>query len=158
MGWQLRLSEYDLLIVHVKGKENVLADGLSSLPADSIPYGRPGKEDLWSEAVGVSKANNCRKRTIGRKRMVGWERIGMKRTIGRKCIIGQKRIIGRKRTIGRERICQEWTTGRERTIGRSDGRPGWKMTGMEVWRISSFMANSGQRMLETVVCQYGAGG
>jgi len=39
VGWQLRLSEYDRHIVHVKGKENVLADGLSRLPTDSIPYG-----------------------------------------------------------------------------------------------------------------------
>jgi len=48
VGWQLCLSEYDLHIVHVKGKENVLADGLSRIPTDSIPYGRPGKEDSWS--------------------------------------------------------------------------------------------------------------
>ena len=58
VGWQLRLSEYDLHIVHVKGKENVLADGLSRLPADSIPYGRPGKEDSWSEAMGVSETDD----------------------------------------------------------------------------------------------------
>ena len=57
VGWQLPLSEYDLQIVHVKGKENVLADGLSRLPGDSIPYGQPGKEDSWSEAMAVSEGD-----------------------------------------------------------------------------------------------------
>ena len=44
--------------MHVKRKENVLADGLSRLPTDTIPYGRPDKEDLWSEAVAMSESNN----------------------------------------------------------------------------------------------------
>ena len=44
--------------MHVKGKENVLADGLSRLPTNSIPYRQPDKEDSWSEAVGGLEANN----------------------------------------------------------------------------------------------------
>jgi hypothetical protein len=54
VGWQLRLSEYDLQIVHVKGKENVLADGLSRLPVNSIPFGQPGKEESWVDTMAVS--------------------------------------------------------------------------------------------------------
>jgi len=58
VGWQLYLSEYDLHIVHVKGKEKVLADGLSRLQVDSIPYGQMGMEDSWSEAIAVVEWDN----------------------------------------------------------------------------------------------------
>jgi len=39
LGWQLHLSDYDLHIVHMNGKEYELAAGFSRLPTDSIPYG-----------------------------------------------------------------------------------------------------------------------
>jgi hypothetical protein len=54
VGWQLRLSEYDLQIMHVKEKENVLDDGLSRLPVNSIPFGKPGKEESWADTMAVS--------------------------------------------------------------------------------------------------------
>jgi len=31
--WQVRLSEYDLEFVHIPGRENILADGLSRIPS-----------------------------------------------------------------------------------------------------------------------------
>ena len=33
-GWQVRLSEYDVEYIHIPGKENALADGLSRMPGD----------------------------------------------------------------------------------------------------------------------------
>jgi hypothetical protein len=56
VGWQLKLSEFDLKIVHVKGRDNTLADGMSRLPAKWIPQGGPWKEDSCLEAMSISDA------------------------------------------------------------------------------------------------------
>ena len=53
MGWQLRLSEYDFRIIHIKGKENALADGMSRLPVEVMDFGRPGKEDSALELMNA---------------------------------------------------------------------------------------------------------
>ena len=58
VGLQLCLNEYDLYIMHVKGKENVLANGLSRLPVDSSPYRQLRKEDSLSEAMSGSEMDN----------------------------------------------------------------------------------------------------
>jgi len=51
VGWQLRLSEYDFRIIHIKGKENALADGMSRLLIDALDFGKPGKEESALEIM-----------------------------------------------------------------------------------------------------------
>jgi len=51
VGWQLRLSESDFWIIHIKGKENALADGMSRLPVEAIDFGRLGKEESALEIM-----------------------------------------------------------------------------------------------------------
>jgi len=53
IGWQLRLSEYDFRIIHIKGKENALADGMSRLPVEVMDFGRPGKEESALELMNA---------------------------------------------------------------------------------------------------------
>jgi len=53
VGWQLRLSEYDFRIIHIKGKENALADGMSRIPVEVMDFGRPGKEDSALEIMSA---------------------------------------------------------------------------------------------------------
>jgi len=53
VGWQLRLSEYDFRIIHIKGKENALADGMSRLPVEVMDFGRPGKEESALELMNA---------------------------------------------------------------------------------------------------------
>jgi len=51
VGWQLRLSEYDFQIIHIRGKENALADGMSRLPVEAMDFGRPGMEKSTLEIM-----------------------------------------------------------------------------------------------------------
>ena len=55
VGWQLRLSEYDFRIVHIKGKDNALADGMSRLPKEAMEFGRPGKEESALEIMSADQ-------------------------------------------------------------------------------------------------------
>ena len=52
-GWQLRLGEYNLDIVHVKGTENGLADGLSRIPIRVLDIGIIGKEQSYLSTMAV---------------------------------------------------------------------------------------------------------
>jgi len=56
VGWQLRLSEYDFRIIHIKGKDNALADGMSRLPKEVMEFGRPGKEESALEIMSADHA------------------------------------------------------------------------------------------------------
>ena len=51
VGWQLRLSEYDFRVIHTKGKENALADGMSRLPVEAMDFRRLGKEESVLEIM-----------------------------------------------------------------------------------------------------------
>jgi len=53
MGWQQRLSEYDFRIIHIKGKDNALADGMSRLPVEVMDFGRLGKEESALELMNA---------------------------------------------------------------------------------------------------------
>ena len=55
VGWQLRLSEYDFRIIHIKGKDNALADGMSRLPREAMEFGRPGKEESALEVMSADQ-------------------------------------------------------------------------------------------------------
>jgi hypothetical protein len=70
VGWQLKLSEFDLKIVYVKGKENTLADGMSRLPARWIPQGGPWKEDSCLDVMALSEAGEELARGRREKRRV----------------------------------------------------------------------------------------
>jgi hypothetical protein len=69
VGWQLQLSEYDFWIIHIKGKENALADGMSRLPPEAIGFGKPGKEDSVLEMMA---AENEEKKEEWEKRWEYW--------------------------------------------------------------------------------------
>ena len=51
--WQMKLSEYDVEYVHVPGTQNVIADGMSRLPAR---YFKKGDPRLETEREGVGTA------------------------------------------------------------------------------------------------------
>jgi hypothetical protein len=61
--WQLRLSEYNFQIIHIKGRENVIADGLSRLPLDAIQVGASGREesclDILLVDAGIDRIRQC---------------------------------------------------------------------------------------------------
>ena len=57
-GWQLRLGEYNLDIVHVKGTENGLADGLSRTPIRALHVGIIGKEQSYLSVMTISPTDS----------------------------------------------------------------------------------------------------
>jgi len=52
------LSEYDFRIIHIKGKENALADGMSKLLMEAMEFGRPGKEESALEIMSANQPSN----------------------------------------------------------------------------------------------------
>jgi hypothetical protein len=65
--WQLRLSEYNFQIIHIEGRENVIADGLSRLPLGVIQLGASEREESCLEILlvdagidGIIKCANCK--------------------------------------------------------------------------------------------------
>jgi len=58
VGWLLRLSEYDFRIIHIKGKENALADGMSKLLIEAMEFGRQGKEESALEIMSANQPSN----------------------------------------------------------------------------------------------------
>lgn len=59
-GWQLRLGKYNLDIVHVKGTENGLADGLSRMPIRALDVGIIGKEQSYLSVMTISQDDTGR--------------------------------------------------------------------------------------------------
>jgi len=45
--------EYDFRIIHIKGKDNALADGMSRLPVEVMDFGRLGKEENALELMNA---------------------------------------------------------------------------------------------------------
>ena len=67
-GWQLRLGEYNLDIVHVMGTENGLADGLSRTPIRALHVGIIGKEQSYLSVMTISQADSGVRFVLKQKR------------------------------------------------------------------------------------------
>ena len=101
-GWQLRLGEYNLDIVHVKGTENGLADGLSRMPIRALDVGIVGKEQSYLSVITIAQDDSGRgfvlkvkvvskgKKGSGRE-FVSKEKEGS----GRECVSKEKDDSGR---------------------------------------------------------------
>ena len=111
-GWQLRLGEYNLDIVHVKGTENGLADGLSRIPVRALDIGTIGKEQSYLSAMVVVRDDigGCTLRergkgesTKGKKRIestvCGLSESGEKSGVRGKSGVGEKSGVRAKRWV-----------------------------------------------------------
>ena len=137
--WQLKLSEYDLEHVHIAGTQNVIADGLSWMPARYF-------DEQVGKRTELREMGDQREEKIGNKRR---KKNGQGREKGKQNHEEDEEELEREMEV----------LAVERVLDQRYGMRGRRVNGMENWLGSCCGVISGEGMLlQWAGGRFGCGG